>query len=301
MEKMRPLCEMRENSIMKALRNSGLILVLGLTLIILNVGNVSATVLPPDASSWFVDMKRFSTSAHGTFSCETCHDTMKDGNKKHPDPEDAESLKKEATRTYDYGRCKSCHRQSYERYLLGEHAKALGEEQKRPAQGEGAKSESRKAPTCGHCHSAHYSESHLSRMETGREMTEVCSSCHQAQMITYLEDYHGKTAVNLGHTASAYCTDCHGAHNCISLKDKKVALAACQRCHPQAQEKFAEFVIHPTIKDLTEKDKDKITHVTVIKAVTAIMLIIVILVVGFFYGHSFIWLLRELHEKLRKH
>ena len=132
-------------------------------------------------------------------------------------------------------------------------------------------------------------------------MTEVCGSCHLAQKVTYLENYHGKTAVNLGDTTSAYCTDCHGAHHCISLKEKQTALLACQRCHPGAQEKFTEFVIHPTIKDLTEKDKDKMARVFVIKTITIIMLILVLLVVVFFYSHSFLWLLRELHEKLRKH
>jgi hypothetical protein len=227
---------------------------------------------------------------------------MKDAHKKHPDPEDAEFLKKEASRTYDYSRCKSCHRQSFERYLLGEHAKALGEEQQVPGSKRGKESkEKKKAPTCGDCHSAHYSKAHLSRVETGREMTEVCGSCHWAQKVTYLENYHGKTAVNLADTTSAFCTDCHGAHNCISLKDRKVALAACQRCHPKAQERFAEFVIHPTVKDLTEKDKDKMAHVAVIKTVTVIMLILVLMVVGFFYSHGVVWLLRELHEKLRKH
>lgn len=132
-------------------------------------------------------------------------------------------------------------------------------------------------------------------------MTEVCGACHAAQKATYLENYHGKVAVNLRDEASAYCTDCHGAHNCISLKEKKAALAACQRCHPEAGEKFSQFVIHPTTEGLAGENKEKQKHVTIIKIVTLIMTIIIILVVGFFYGHSFLWLLREIHEKLRKH
>ncbi|MDQ1333737.1 MAG: hypothetical protein QG552_687, partial [Thermodesulfobacteriota bacterium] len=50
-----------------------------------------------------------------------------------------------------------------------------------------------------------------------------------------------------------------------------------------------------------QDNKEKQKHVAIIKLVTVIMTIIVILVVGFFYGHSFLWLLRELHERLRKH
>jgi len=132
-------------------------------------------------------------------------------------------------------------------------------------------------------------------------MTGVCGACHPAQKATYLENYHGKVAVNLGNEASAYCTDCHGAHDCVSLKDRKTALAACQRCHPNAGERFTQFVIHPTTEGLAQDNKEKQRHVAIIKLVTIVMTIIVILVVGFFYGHSFLWLLRELHEKLRKH
>ena len=267
----------------------------------LSMGGAKASTAVSDQSGWFIDMNRFSKSAHGTFTCEECHGTMTEDQKKHPDPENPQLLKKDATRIYDYSRCKSCHRPSYERYLLGEHAKALKEEQQKLNRGQSLESGTKKAPTCGDCHSAHYCKSHLSRAKTGKQMTRTCGSCHQAQMVTYLDDYHGKIGVNLGDEASAYCTDCHGAHHALSLKDKKAALEACQRCHPEAGDKFAEFVIHPTTTGLTKDDKEKRERVVIIKAVTWIMLIIVILVVGFFYGHSFVWLLRELHERLRKH
>jgi len=254
-----------------------------------------------DSSGWFIDLNRFSQSAHRNFTCEACHGDMNDPGRKHPDTEDAARLKRDATRIYDYRRCRTCHRESYERYLRGAHAKALAEEQKAPAPENAGASERLKAPACGDCHASHYGRSHLSRVTTGRQMTEVCGACHPEQKATYLENYHGKTAVNLGDEASAYCTDCHGAHDCISLKDRKAALAACQRCHPQAGEQFSRFVIHPTAEGLAKDNKEKQKHVTIIKIVTLVMTIIVVLVVGFFYGHSFLWLLRELHEKLRKH
>jgi hypothetical protein len=259
-----------------------------------------AVATPRDSSGWFIDLNRFSESAHRNFTCEACHGDMIDQGKKHPDTRDATRLKSEATRIYDYHRCRTCHRESYERYLRGAHAKALTEEKKAPAL-EGPGADRLKAPTCGECHSAHYGRSHLSRAATGKEMTEVCGACHPAQKAAYLDNYHGKVAVNLRDEASAYCTDCHGAHDCVSLKERKAALAACQRCHPQAGEKFAEFVIHPTTDGLAKDNKEKQKHVAIIKLVTLIMTIIVILVVGFFYGHSFLWLLREIHEKLRKH
>ncbi len=254
----------------------------------------------PDASGWFVDLNRFSQSAHRNFTCEACHGDMRVQGQPHPNTRDTARLKREATRVYDYRRCSACHRESHERYLRGAHAKALSEE-KGKAGSQGLDPERLKAPTCGECHSAHYSPSHLSRAAVGREMTEVCGVCHPAQKTTYLENYHGKVAVHLKNEASAYCTDCHGAHECVSLKDRKAALAACQRCHPDAGERFAQFVIHPTADGLAKDNKEKQRRVAIIRAVTVVMTIIVILVVGFFYGHSFLWLLRELHEKLRRH
>ncbi|MBW1780461.1 MAG: hypothetical protein JRL30_06945 [Deltaproteobacteria bacterium] len=266
--------------------------------------NMAGAAIAPtsaDPPGWFVDLNLFSESAHHNFTCEACHGDMSEQGKKHPDTVDARLLKNNATRIYDYHRCRSCHRESYERYLRGAHAKALAEEQKAGISEGPAASERVKAPTCGDCHSAHYGKSHLSRVATGKQMTAVCGVCHPAQKATYLENYHGKVAVNLRDEASAYCTDCHGAHDCVSLKERKTALAACQRCHPEAGERFTQFVIHPTTKGLAKDDKEKRRHVTIIKIVTLIMAVIVILVVGFFYGHSFLWLLRELHERLRKH
>jgi len=259
-----------------------------------------AAATPPEASKWFVDLNRFSESAHRNFACETCHGDMSEDGKLHPDTRDTADLEREATRIYDYRRCAVCHRESHERYLQGAHAKALAEE-KRAVRSGGPDSEGLKAPTCGECHSAHYGRSHLSRVAIGKEMTGVCGTCHPAQKATYLENYHGKIGVHLSEEASAYCTDCHGAHTCVSLKDGKTALKACQRCHPDAGERFTQFVIHPAIDELSKDNEEKQRHVAIIKAVSLMMTVIVILVVGFFYGHSFLWLLREIHERLRKH
>ncbi len=62
-------------------------------------------------------------------------------------------------------------------------------------------------------------------------MTQSCGECHLEQKNSFLANYHGKAAVNLGYDKAAFCTDCHGAHTTISLEDKDVALKTCQRCH----------------------------------------------------------------------
>ena len=62
-----------------------------------------AAITPETPSGWFVDMSRFSESAHGTFSCEKCHGDMKKGSVMHPDSEDPVFLATDAGRQYDYG------------------------------------------------------------------------------------------------------------------------------------------------------------------------------------------------------
>jgi hypothetical protein len=254
-------------------------------------------ILPSD-SSWFVDMNRFSRSAHAALTCEQCHPAMKEGGKKHPDLEKADSLRIDASRRFDYGLCKECHRVSYARFQKGSHASALEKElsgKERPP-GE----EPKKAPLCGDCHSAHYAQAGLSRVEVGRRMTEACGECHLPQKRSYLDDYHGRTGVHLGNEKAAYCTDCHGAHTAVSLKEREQALLACIRCHPKAEARFTDFVIHATTESLAQKDPAKQQSMLLIYRVKVIASIFLGVILFFFFGHTFLWILRELHEQLRK-
>jgi hypothetical protein len=269
----------------------------------LPIGNAAGAPAPLNAGepSWFIDMNDFSRSAHAALDCEKCHGDMIVNGKKHPDEKIPGFLKKNIVRTFDYTRCEVCHRESYRRYLTGEHAKALQKELEDAAEGKKPDPNKIKAPVCGDCHSPHYGKSGLSRVEIGRRMTESCATCHPAQTAAYLKNYHGRTAVLLGYDKSAYCTDCHGTHDCVSLKNKKDALAACQRCHPEAETRFTEFVIHDTMVGVAGKDKDKKERVTIINTVRTIAVIGVCLILAFFLVHTLLWMLREIHEKLRKH
>ena len=221
---------------------------------------------------------------------------MTEGDKKHPDFNDQAFLKNDITRTYDYSSCKRCHPESYSRSLFGVHAKALEAERK----GEEVEKDKPMAPTCGNCHSSHYVKGKLSRVETGLAMTVSCAACHPEETASYLENYHGKTAVHLKSEKSAFCTDCHGTHECKSLKEVSAARAACQRCHPEANDQFAGFVIHASTAGLGDDDQEKADKVAAIHRVEIIGLIVVLMVLGFFYFHSIIWFLRRMHEKLRK-
>jgi hypothetical protein len=229
-------------------------------------------------------MRKFLSSSHGRLSCSECHSYIEEKGVKHPDPK---LLSKSSTLLYDYKRCEKCHPQEYQRYLKGAHAKALVEKKK-------------DAPTCGNCHVSHYAPFSRSRLELGKWMTEMCGTCHPVQKQTYLENYHGKTAATLGYEASAYCTDCHGAHTCLSLKKREAALEACQRCHPNARIRFADFLIHASEEGLKKEDVEKLKKVRVIQWVEIGFGILVFGVLAFFYSHTLVWILRKAHEWLKR-
>lgn len=252
------------------------------------------------SATWFVDMNHYAASAHGSLRCEECHGTMMakgGGNgieKPHPDP-DAFRIPRTSTH-FDYQTCGKCHKTAYTRFVQGAHAAAAEKEKT-----DGVSLTSGPAPNCGDCHSAHYSRSHLSRGTTGQTMTQTCGACHPEQQHSFLASYHGKAAVNLGYERSAFCTDCHGAHTIVSLKDKKAALDACLRCHSDATPEFANIIIHDTTQDPGLKNDAKQAGLKWVHALRILALTLVVAVLAFFYLHTGVLMLRKLHEKLRRH
>jgi hypothetical protein len=252
------------------------------------------------ASTWFIDQAGFQKSAHGFQDCNGCHAKEDKGIQPaaltpHPDPKSPRYLKQAARKNFDYHYCAKCHGTAVKRYSQGRHAEEMAKQAKEPP-----KSGAFAAPTCAHCHNPHTVIPHQGRIELGRLQVQVCGSCHQAQMATYLENYHGQAAVNLGHDKAALCSDCHGAHTVVSLKKPEAALKACRRCHPEAPPSFAQMVIHPIQPQDEADSKAKAEKVAVIRALTIIMALIALVTVLGFYGHSFLWMLRELHEKIRR-
>ncbi len=243
-------------------------------------------------------MDQYAGAAHGSLRCEDCHGPMIGmgvGKKKsHPDPESANFLKSQTKRNFDYQTCKKCHKKAHERFLKGEHATAAIDEKKN-----GKPSVTGFAPTCGDCHSAHYSKPRKSRAQIGKEMTQTCGTCHAGQKQSFLANYHGKAAVNLGYDKAAFCTDCHGAHTTISLKDKDLVLNTCKRCHPDATPEFANIIIHDNTKDMDLKSDAKQSGLKWIHWLGSLSLIFVVTVLVFFYTHTGLLMLRKLHEKLR--
>lgn len=145
--------------------------------------------------------------------------------------------------------CSRCHQAIYDQYSRSVHGKAL-------LQGGNAD-----APVCVDCHRAHNIED--PRTASFRLSTpELCARCHTDEKLmnkyglstmvlqTYLKDFHGVTAS--AHkkeqitpaVVTAVCTDCHGVHDILSVKDPKSAVMktnlkkVCAKCHAGVTENF---------------------------------------------------------------
>lgn len=275
------------------------VLIIAAWLILTICGLPAWSDVPTYLSSWFIDMNRFSKSAHGSLKCERCHEEMIEQGKVHPNRKDPMAMKKVSLSSYDYKRCAACHPESYKRYLVGEHAKTLIKQKQGSLLDNKDASPERLAPTCGDCHSSHYVQSKLSRTAIGAQMVETCGKCHAPQKVSYLKNVHGQMGVFLKKKASAYCTDCHGAHTCESLKDKRKTLDTCRRCHRNASIRFAGIIIHTGTEDVSKKDSKKQSEMSLILTVKRITQIATIIILVFFVLQTFVWILRELHNKLR--
>jgi len=117
------------------------------------------------------------------------------------------------------------------------------------------------APVCADCHRSHNIEDprtvvfHL-------KTPELCARCHTDEKLmakyglstnvlkTYLKDFHGMTASLhkreqiTPSAVTAVCTDCHGVHDILAVKDpsstvmKANLVRVCQKCHADATESF---------------------------------------------------------------
>jgi predicted CXXCH cytochrome family protein len=275
-----------------------IVLLVTLTFAVLGVGVTGCAPRPPswppdtqklvESAPWYLDAERFQRSAHGSLTCEECHPgiTTDDPAQPHPDPT---QLSEAATTLYDYQACEACHPQAYAAYRVGVHAEAMANPDS-IATGE-------PAPTCGDCHDAHYVTSQ-SRTELLASVNATCSTCHTEALETYQQNYHGKAAL-LGYQNSATCTDCHGAHTMLALYEPEESLPACQRCHPDANTRFAGYQIHPLETLNPPADDPRARQAPILLGVKIFFTVLVVAVLAFFYAHTGLWFLRNMHEKLR--
>lgn len=241
-----------------------------------------------ETSTWYVDVERFHRSAHGTLTCAECHADITPGDAESPHP-DGTKLTLEATSLYDYETCRSCHPQEYVAYEKGVHAQVM-------ADPEGVDLDA-PAPTCGHCHNAHYATVET-RADLLASVSATCGECHLEALQTYQQNYHGKAAL-LGYEETATCADCHGAHTVLTLYDAEESVPACRRCHPKANDGFASYRIHAHETLAPDPDDPRASDFRLFFWVKLFFTVLVVAVLAFFYFHTGLWFLRSVHERLR--
>jgi len=145
--------------------------------------------------------------------------------------------------------CARCHRGVYQQYAQSIHGKALLQD------------ENVDVPVCTDCHSSHDIEDPRTAV-FHLKTPDLCARCHTDEKLmskyalsanvlkTYLKDFHGMTAsFHKREQASpaaftAVCTDCHGVHDILPVKDPRSAVMranlvrVCQKCHSDATENF---------------------------------------------------------------
>jgi predicted CXXCH cytochrome family protein len=181
--------------------------------------------------------------------------------------------------------CATCHKPIYDEYMTSEHGR----------HSKTSEGKEHKYPTCVNCHSAHViSDIHQDKFMS--EITQQCGSCHEHLAETYFETYHGK-AYMLGYNEAARCSDCHGAHNILSVNNPNSMVGihnivnTCQSCHPDANERFTGYLTHAT-------HNDKHKYPALYYAFWG-MTLLLISVFSFFGLHTLLWLPRSLVERKR--
>jgi predicted CXXCH cytochrome family protein len=151
------------------------------------------------------------------------------------------------------------------------------------------------APVCSDCHTAHQ----IARPDMERWKLDVvaeCGTCHVPLLETYRDTYHGQVT-SLGYARTAKCADCHGAHAILPAADPRSPVApgnivaTCRKCHPGANERFAQYDPHAN---------PKTSRHPLLRYSARFMHWLLIGVFIFFVPHTLLWLGRALPERLRR-
>ncbi len=176
--------------------------------------------------------------------------------------------------------CGTCHKSIYNDYISSDHSILLN-------------SEDKKFPTCADCHTAHR-VTEIDKDEFLKEITLQCGTCHKKLSETYMETYHGK-AYTLGYLKAARCSDCHGSHHILNMKNpessvgQKNIVKTCKKCHKDANVEFTGYLTHATHND------NKVLYYT-FWAMTSLLFG----VFGIFGIHTLMWIPRSIIEARKK-
>jgi predicted CXXCH cytochrome family protein len=180
--------------------------------------------------------------------------------------------------------CATCHRGIYKQFVKSVHF-------------DRGDSHGKRLPTCEDCHSAHrISDTKKDTFLT--EITDQCGSCHQELAASYFDTMHGK-AYKLGYLSAAKCSDCHGAHDILSVNDPQSSVGirnivqTCRKCHDDANARFTGYLTHATHHDPRKYPALYWTYWSMTSLLVGVF--------AFFGIHTLMWLPRSFaHYRERK-
>ncbi|MFV1966019.1 MAG: cytochrome b/b6 domain-containing protein [Pirellulaceae bacterium] len=190
--------------------------------------------------------------------------------------------------------CGKCHGFIEERLQDSVHGRGTGAGGRAERSSPGGRGNRR--PSCTDCHQRHDSlhpESKAFRLE----LPNRCANCHADVAGRYSLSLHGELT-ELGFGPAAKCSDCHGAHDILPVKDPNShlsdqnRLATCQKCHVYAVRNFCDFDPHANHKD----KKNYPTLYAINHGVTAPLN----WVFGLFLLHAVLWFIRSFIHAFRK-
>ena len=173
--------------------------------------------------------------------------------------------------------CGKCHHNELALYVESVHGKEV------------LQNHNPKAAVCADCHTNHDIDNPF--LDSIRlAITRNCGNCHQENLKSYLETYHGQVN-KLGFAYTAKCFDCHGSHGILRVSDPASRMypanrvQTCQNCHPKATQGFATFQPHATTHDFSRYPYTWL--------VSKFMIALLAGTLAFFWMHSALWFYRE--------
>jgi cytochrome b subunit of formate dehydrogenase len=165
---------------------------------------------------------------------------------------------------------------------------------------------------CSDCHGLHdtkiwHTAGRTYPVEAREFYTKVCDKCHADKELmkknnlttsaveTYEHSIHGKIQ-KLGY-AAAGCADCHTSHNILPKGDPnstinpKNLIKVCSRCHQGVNANFIKFIPHGAFEDRVRYPQLFWT--------TVFMIVLFVVVLVFYWGHTFLWWRKAFWEKQR--
>ena len=86
----------------------------------------------------------------------------------------------------------------------------------------------------------------------------------------------------------------------MALDQPEEEIQACRKCHPSASVNMAGYLVHAEEDPSPDPDQQHAREFVLLFFVQIFFVVLTVSVLAFFYGHTFLWLLRSLHEKLRR-